>query len=90
MAKTTVHGGPSNADDPEQVTDPEQAEQVDEPDGGGEEEVADQAVNYESWTVSQLQVELAERGLSSTGKKAELQQRLVDDDTQNQPDPEIG
>jgi hypothetical protein len=89
MAKITVHGGPSNADDPDPVADPEQPEQPagEDAESGGE-QVADQTVDYETWTVSQLQVELAERGLPTTGKKAELQQRLADADAQ--PAPETG
>lgn len=92
MAKITVHGGPSNADDPDQVADPEQSAGADalesdntdpDPDAGDGEQV-----DYETWTVPRLQTELAERGLFTTGKKAELQQRLVDSDTQ--PVPEIG
>ncbi len=36
--------------------------------------------NYEAMTVTELQALLAERGLPTTGLKAELVQRLVDND----------
>lgn len=88
MPKVTVHGGPSNADDPDQPAEqpagdePGQAEQPAEqptPEGGeSEEPAAPTAQDYNDWTVDQLRAELAERGLSTTGKKADLQQRLAD------------
>jgi len=43
-------------------------------------EPAVQGSDYEAMTVAQLQDELAARGLPTSGLKAELVQRLVDDD----------
>ncbi len=94
VAKVTVHGGPSNADDPDQtVPDPVTGDGA-EPDAGGsdggEYPVTDDP-DYDAWTVDQLKAELVDRDLPTTGKKADLQQRLVDDDQQrNQPAPEGG
>lgn len=36
--------------------------------------------NYSEWTGDELREELRERGLSTTGKNAEMAQRLTDDD----------
>jgi len=41
---------------------------------------AGQGVDYGTWTVAQLQDELTARGLPTDGLKADLVQRLTDDD----------
>lgn len=94
VAKVTVHGGPSNADDPDQAVPDPVTGDGGEPDAGGsdggEYPVTDDP-DYDAWTVDQLKAELVDRDLPTTGKKADLQQRLVDDDQQrNQPAPEGG
>jgi hypothetical protein len=80
MPKITVHGGASNADDPDAqpAEEPAQAEQPTTEAGQSEEPAAPTAEDYNDWTVTQLRAELAERGLSTTGNKADLQQRLAD------------
>ncbi len=98
VAKVTVHGGPSNANEEPVEVPPDQPGQSVQDDGeqtagetdGGEYPVTDDP-GYDAWTVDQLKAELADRDLPTTGKKADLQQRLVDDDQQrNQPAPEGG
>jgi len=63
------------------MVDRRRADQVDDPGAvalaaapGG------QGTDYEAMTVAQLQDELAARGLPTSGLKAELVQRLTDDD----------
>lgn len=82
VAKTTVHGGPSNADDPDQVSVPDGGEYPSDEETGetvGEEV---EPVDYNTWTVGDLRTELGRRGLSTTGVKAELVDRLTEDDQQ--------
>ncbi|QYN26691.1 SAP domain-containing protein [Amycolatopsis sp. DSM 110486] len=64
MAKSTVHGGVSDASLEGTSTAP--AEQP--------------ADGYDAWTVDQLKAELGERGLSKTGNKDELIERLEEHD----------
>ncbi|MFF4600153.1 SAP domain-containing protein [Amycolatopsis sp. NPDC001319] len=64
MAKITVHGGASDASLEETTTAP--AEQP--------------ADGYDAWTVDQLKAELGERGLSKSGNKDELIERLTEHD----------
>jgi hypothetical protein len=93
VAKISAHGGPTdaNADDADQAVDPEQAEQVElaaGEDAGGDDASGDDeqlVADYEAWTVEQLRAELGERGEATTGKKAELIERLTDADDRNAP-----
>lgn len=82
MAKITVHGGPSDKTLPAA------------PEIAGEETVeaalveptveSAEAKPYDEWTLNELQVECAARGLAKSGNKADLVLRLEEDD-QEQP-----
>lgn len=76
MPKITVHGGPSNVDDPA----PENTEvvAVDAPakDSGETVAGAGATVNYGDLKVDQLREELSRRGLDYAGLKADLVERL--------------
>ena len=68
---------PRDDDDDDDDDDEEDEEDEDE-----DEEDED----YSAWTLKQLRMELKERGLEETGKKAELVERLVEDD-EDEEDP---
>jgi hypothetical protein len=72
MPKNTVHGGTSNIDLPD---DPANAAGAVRPEL---EEQVEEAVKQP--TISELRVELRERGLKTSGNKEELQERLAADD----------
>lgn len=75
MPKITVHGGPSNIDDPA----PENLgpEAVDEAADG---EQVPPAPNYSALKVDKLREELSRRGLDTEGVRAELVDRLTASD----------
>lgn len=107
MPKITVHGGPTNAADPAPAVElhpgiDEPMEAVDVPADGSEHELV---AGYEAWTVATLQDELRRRNegrdepLPLTGRKQDLVDRLVADDTAaaelavvegEQPTPAVG
>jgi hypothetical protein len=85
MAKITVHGGPSTLDDiatdqPDEdqtvvedaPAEPVEVAESDSPASPGE--------PYDTWLLVDLQDELSKRALPKSGNKAELVQRLIDDD----------
>lgn len=87
MAKITVAGGPSDAT-LEEVVPAESGETTggplqplpdvtDDPTLANEEKAAEP--DYEKWTVEQLKDQLAERGITKSGKHDELVQRLLED-----------
>lgn len=84
MPKITVHGGPSNrfetaAGEPVAiVSDAEPTSTVEEP----EEAAQPVSDGYDELTKAVLQQELDGRGLSTVGTKAELVERLRENDTQ--------
>lgn len=83
MPKITVHGGPSNIDDPA----PENPEPVvDEPvkDSAETVPVGGATVNYGNLKVDQLREELSRRGLDTEGLKPELVDRLTESDKPGQ------
>ncbi len=86
MAKTTVNSGPSH-DGETRAVEVTSVEVLDEPATGDDTQVEDVPVApgepYDTWLLVDLQNELADRGLSKTGNKPELVQRLIDDDNQS-------
>ncbi|MGW4525181.1 SAP domain-containing protein [Amycolatopsis sp. NPDC004378] len=85
MPKTTVHNGASDENaEPGQpgYVEPENTEQTGEPGDGGEEPGGDEteAVDYNAFTVDELRAELADRDLPVSGNKAELVERLAQND----------
>jgi hypothetical protein len=83
MPKITVHGGPSNEHDerelPQSVADLNELDKV-LASANRSEEQADNRELYEAETVADLRVELERRGLEKAGYKAELVDRLVEND----------
>lgn len=85
MAKTTRHGGATNQRVEPIITRPHgkrarQAEPAPAPDPGAVDDV------YDGLTADELRAELRDRELPTSGTKAELVDRLLDDDTE--PDAE--
>lgn len=93
MAKITVHGGPTNAaaavaavvaavaDDDDTPAETEAVVVEDEAESVVEEEHEAVSV-YADWSLVDLQEECVGRGLAKSGTKAELAQRLADDDAE--------
>ncbi|RSN26500.1 hypothetical protein DMC63_01300 [Streptomyces sp. WAC 05977] len=84
MAKVSVHNGPSDARTGEGMPEPDGAttgEHVESADGEAD-PVAEARALYEAMTVEDLKTELRNRdsGLSVTGTKPELVDRLLTDD----------
>lgn len=79
MAKVTVHGGASNA----AADEAEAGEGV----SAGAEASPSPEPGYEDWPVEQLKEQLGERGLSKTGKRDDLVQRLREDDAAHAAEP---
>ncbi|HEX6968896.1 MAG TPA: SAP domain-containing protein [Micromonosporaceae bacterium] len=85
MAKITKHGGASQvgvaavvvaeSEEPVVETEPEEVP-------ADEEVLAEPPSVYETYLLADLRDECRERGLATSGNKAELVQRLIDDDAQ--------
>ena len=77
MAKVTKHGGATNA----LVTHPQSVASGQAAPGPEPEAAPDDDTVYDGLTVEELRAELRDRGLATSGNKAELVDRLLDDDT---------
>lgn len=81
MAKVTVHGGATNADQPDnevsEVVPADTATRAEDSDTA-----SDPASNrdYESWSYRDLQAEAKNRGLSASGSQEDLVLRLLEHD----------
>lgn len=88
MAKTRRHGGGTNACEGRVVTRPAGAPRAarlaaEEGQADGE-----AAAIYGGWTVEQLRDELRDRDLATGGRKADLVERLLADDAEQDDEPD--
>ena len=88
MAKITVHGGASNAAADEEAGEGSPAEPAEAASSEQPQAAAEGVEDYEAWTVEQLKEQLGDRGLSKTGKRGDLVQRLREDDAARAAAPE--
>jgi SAP domain len=83
MPKITVHGGPSNANDEPPATGEDQTPAPESKAPASEAETQrEEAPDYEALKVAELRELASERGLDTSGTKAELVGRLITNDAE--------